>query len=196
MERAPQQRLALRKDMLRLWGHVSDGKVPLAEKYEDLGVLATRLTKEKNIQAREKIEAQMVQELQKNAPAHELPTLSKSSLVALKQQISNQPNPDKRRQMENRLNQLEQSLNSSQQARASMNQIDEVSARAAKRNRSLQTKRDTWVTERPMGTGYRGNFPGSRSSTAEATATTIKSSTRCCHTGSPVAAAPWPATCS
>ena len=186
LEHDPRKRLALRQDMLHLWGHVNDGRIPITEKNRGIKELAARLTREKDIHGREKIEAQMANELQKIAPTREFQSISKNNVATLKQQLSNQPNPDARRQMEHRLNQLEQSVETSQQIQANMNHIEEVSSRAAKETDPTKRNEILGSLKHLCGTSGRGNSFGNRHSETDAKATRERPTTRLDQASSPV----------
>ncbi|MEW6352440.1 MAG: hypothetical protein AB1646_25600 [Thermodesulfobacteriota bacterium] len=150
-ERDPQRRLALRSELLRVRNQVSDGRLSFTERYRDVGTLANRLAKEKDIQAREKLETQMVTQLNRSVQPVRAEPIDRSSVETIRRQIANDPDAQRRKQLEQRFTQLEQSRDSRKQNQATMEKIEEVSAKVAaernpeKRKELLGSMKDLWV---------------------------------------------------
>ncbi len=161
-ERDPRRRLALRTELLRVRDQVSDGRLAFTDRYKDVGTLANTLAKEKDIQARQKLEARMATELNRAVPPPQVELMDRSDISALKRQIANDPNAQRRGLLEQRFTQLEQSMDSRKRNQASMEKIEEVSAKVAgernpeKRKELLGSLKDLWVPALgavPLGVG-------------------------------------------
>lgn len=131
-ERDPQKRLAMRNGLTQLKDDVAQGKLPLPAKKTEIRNLVGELGKTKDPAHQERIEGQLLNQL-KRAQTTPVPNvLEPATLTTLQKELNRFPNPDKRGDLEKRLTEMQQSLDTRRETEATRSKAEELATQAAR----------------------------------------------------------------
>jgi uncharacterized protein YjbI with pentapeptide repeats len=159
-ERDPAKRLALRRDLDKMRGDLAAGKLPLSKNQKDLQNLVKTLGQERDVDKRQKVESQLVNQLQKTGAQLPVGTLSPDKLNALKQDLAKYPNAAQRPDLDRRFAELQQAADARRQEEAGTHKIEELTTQAGQ-EKDPQKQRDllgqmNQLLKSPAGIGAAG----------------------------------------
>jgi hypothetical protein len=129
--RDPQDRMHLRQSLSQLRGSIREGKLPLPEKQGEVKSLLEQLPKARKPEQLDSLQNELVRRLGKPTVMQESGVIDPARLNELKQHVEKTAGPEERKQVVDRLQNLQKTRQQREEIESARKKMDEMISRAA-----------------------------------------------------------------